>query len=82
MVKLDDRIQDESWKVYDDLTDLFEAKASGKKKREDVDSEANVHGKRLKAISLVLANRIWQDGHVALQHKINSEPNTKSLSGS
>lgn len=77
MVEKDDRIQDESWKVYDDLTALFKDKAGGKKKREDVDSEANVHGKRLKAISLVLANRIWQDGHTALQHKINSQRQIK-----
>lgn len=78
MDKSPDRITTESWQVYEDLTELFKAKASGKKKREDVDTEANVHGKRLKAISIVLANRLWQDGHLAMQHKIKTMPQVES----
>jgi hypothetical protein len=69
------QVETEAWNVYNDLTELHKSQITGKTEREDVDSQANVHGKRLKALSIVIADQLRQDGHLSLVNQ------TKAITG-
>ena len=58
--KLSD-VQQEAWAVSKDMRKLYQEFSSGSIKREDADTQANIAGKNLKALSLVIADQMRQD---------------------
>jgi hypothetical protein len=57
-------VEREAEVVSEDMKKLYVDFASGKVKREDADTAANIAGKNLKAISIVLANRMFGGVHL------------------
>ena len=54
-------VQSESRAISADMRALYESFKSGETKREDADTLANISGKNLKAISIMLADQIRTD---------------------
>ena len=55
-------VQSESRAISRDMRELYESFKAGETKREDADTLANISGKNLKAISIMLADQIRTDG--------------------
>lgn len=55
-------VQSESLLISADMRKLYEQFEAGAIKREDADTLANISGKNLKALSLVLADKIFSQG--------------------
>lgn len=55
-------VQSEAKAISNDMRQLYEGFKLGTIKREDADTLANISGKNLKAISIMLADQIRMDG--------------------
>ena len=55
-------VQSESIAISKDMRNLYEDFKAGAIKREDADTLANISGKNLKALSLMLADQMRLDG--------------------
>lgn len=55
-------VQSESLLISADMRKLYERFENGELKREDADTLANISGKNLKALSLILADKMFMQG--------------------
>jgi hypothetical protein len=65
-------VQTEAAQISKDMRDVFNRFKDGGLKREDADTLANISGKNIKALSLIVADQMREDAHRALLHKLNA----------
>jgi hypothetical protein len=70
-------IQKKAWLLSDSMFDLQKKFKAGLVEREDADTEANIVGKNLKALSIIWADQMRQDAHVRIKEKIEAIENEK-----
>lgn len=68
-------VQNEAWAISADMRSMFDEFRSGGMKREDADTGANLAGKNLKALSIVLADQMRLDGQLTLAVKAKAIKN-------
>ena len=66
-------VQTEAMAVSADMRELYSAVKSGKVERADADTRANIAGKNLKALAIVVADQARQDGHLSLVYRIEQK---------
>ena len=59
--QLDMTVQSEARAISSDMRELYESFKAGTTKREDADTLANISGKNLKALSIMLADQVRSD---------------------
>ena len=77
MKKTEMTVQQRALEVSDNMRELHESFKLGKTKREDADTVANINGKNLKALSIIIADQMREDGHLQIISKIEAIEHTK-----
>jgi len=63
-------VQKEAMAVSADMRELHSNFKTRKIERADADTTANIAGKNLKALAIVIAGETFLDGHLSLVHRI------------
>ena len=66
-------VQTEAMAVSRDMRELYSKRKDGKVERVDADTLANIAGKNLKALAIVIADQARQDGHLSLVYRIEQK---------
>jgi hypothetical protein len=72
-------VQVEATNVSNDMRQLYSDFKSGAVQREDADTLANIAGKNLKALSLIIADQIRADGHLSMVQRIGALEGQRAL---
>jgi hypothetical protein len=65
-------VQQEAMAVSNDMRELYSLFKAGVVDRNDADSLANIAGKNLKALSIVIADQMREDGHIQMISKMKT----------
>ena len=65
-------VQQEAMTVSADMRELYSKFKSGAVDRGDADTMANIAGKNLKALAIVIADKMREDGHVKLMSQMKT----------
>jgi hypothetical protein len=63
-------VQSEATEISKDMRNLYREFKAGTVEREAADTLANIAGKNLKALSIVLADQMRLDGQIAYENKV------------
>lgn len=66
-------VQSEARAISADMRELYENFKNGKTLREDADTLANISGKNLKAIAIMLADQFRTDGMLRIKRQIETK---------
>lgn len=65
-------VQTEAMVISADMRELYSKVKAGDVERVNADTLANIAGKNLKALAIVVADQARQDGHLSLIHRIGA----------
>jgi hypothetical protein len=71
------KIQEKAWLLSNSMFELQKKFKAGLIEREDADTEANIVGKNLKALSIIWADQMRQDAHTRIMERVEAIENGK-----